>query len=322
MDSSSSTSLPLVAIVTPVYDGEEYLAETMECVQALTYPNLIHVVLDNASTDATPKIIRNYENGRVPLLTSRNATTIPMVANFNAAVRMIPQEASYFRLLCADDLMAPDAISKKVELAERHPDVSIVGCQCRGQLLSGQELPKDIEVFDGQEIVRRVLTREYLVLHGSEFLIRRSQEGGGAFYDETFQGATDTEANIRVTLSGKLGFVHEELATFRVHGNSHSWQFARANLNMAEWLVILDRYGPAILGSDDYRRSRSAFRRHYLRRLLITRYRNRDKATFSKHMAIFRENNEVPGPFDYIDALAEWAYLALTGRRHLVGISR
>jgi len=321
MDSAPSSSPPLVAIVTPVYNGEKYLAETMECVQALTYPNLIHVILDNASTDATPEIIKTYSYGRVPLLTARNAATIPMVANFNAAVQMIPREATYFRLLCADDLMSPEAISKKVELAERDSDVGIVGCRCRAPRVKGLELPQDTEIFDGTDIVRRFLMLEYSVLHGTEFLIRCSHTGR-TFYDESFDGAADTEANIRVSLSGKFGFVHEELATFRWHKLGHFWQFSQANLNMPEWLIILDRYGPAVLNPDIYRRSRSAFRRHYLRRLLIMRYRDHDEATFRKHMAIFRKNNELPDLFDYIDALVEWAYLALTRRRHLVGIAR
>lgn len=321
MDSAPSSSPPLVAIVTPVYNGEKYLTETMECVQALAYPNLVHVILDNASTDATPEIIKTYSKGRVPLLTARNSATIPMVANFNAAVRMIPREAAYFRLLCADDLMAPNAISKKVELAERDAEIGIVGCQCRVTGLKGLELPQGIEIFDGADIVQRFLMLEHSVLHGTEFLIRCSHNDR-SFYDEAFEGAADTEANIRVALSGKFGFVHEELATFRWHKLGHFWQFSQANLNMAEWLIILDRYGPAVLSTAHYRRSRSAFRRHYLRRLLMIRYRDHDEATFSKHMAIFRKNNELPGLFDYIDALTEWAYLALTRRRHLVGIAR
>ena len=45
----SSSELPLVAIVTPVYNGERFLAETMQCVQCSDYPNLLHVALDNAA---------------------------------------------------------------------------------------------------------------------------------------------------------------------------------------------------------------------------------------------------------------------------------
>ncbi len=52
-------SQPPVAVVTPVLNGEEFLAETMDSVQAQTYPNLVHIVLDNASTDATAQIVEH-----------------------------------------------------------------------------------------------------------------------------------------------------------------------------------------------------------------------------------------------------------------------
>ncbi len=43
---------PLVAVVTPVYNGEKYLAETMECVQAQDYPELVHIVRITLRRDA------------------------------------------------------------------------------------------------------------------------------------------------------------------------------------------------------------------------------------------------------------------------------
>ena len=44
--------LPTVAVVTPVYNGAKFLREAMLSVQAQTYPNLVHFVLDNASPRA------------------------------------------------------------------------------------------------------------------------------------------------------------------------------------------------------------------------------------------------------------------------------
>jgi glycosyltransferase involved in cell wall biosynthesis len=120
--------VPLVAIVTPVYNGASYLAETMACVQAQSYPNLIHIVLDNASTDATPEIINRYSGGRVPVVTRRNRETIPLRDNWETAVRMTPREADYFLVLCADDLISEDAIEKLVGVAESDPAIGVTGC--------------------------------------------------------------------------------------------------------------------------------------------------------------------------------------------------
>lgn len=297
----------LVAIVTPVYNGERYLAETMDCVQASDYPRLIHIVLDNASTDATPEIISRYRNSRVPVTISRNKATIPMIANFNAAVRMVPAEASYLRLLCADDMMAANAISRQVEVAERDPEIGMVGCLCRAESLRGKGLSRNRNIFDGKEVIRSFLRHEHDALAGTEVLIRRSKlDGQHLYYDPTFSGMTDTDANLRMCVTSKFGFVHEELAMCRQHEFSHSAAFF-PKFYMLEWLMLLNRYGHFVLDEKEYRARRSAYRRHYLRRLLLMRWRDGDKATFDEHMAVLRQNNDPVNWLDFTDALSEWA---------------
>ena len=66
------TTAPLFVVVTPVYNGAKFIAEAMDAVQAQTYPNVLHIVLDNASTDATPDILKRYSNARVPVVVERN----------------------------------------------------------------------------------------------------------------------------------------------------------------------------------------------------------------------------------------------------------
>ena len=57
----------------------------MDSVQNQTWPNLVHVVLDNNSTDGTARIIENYRDAAIPVLAFRNDTTVPIKENWNAA---------------------------------------------------------------------------------------------------------------------------------------------------------------------------------------------------------------------------------------------
>jgi glycosyltransferase involved in cell wall biosynthesis len=317
------SQLPLVAIATPVYNGERYLDDTMSCVQALDYPRLVHVILDNASTDATPDIISRYLNRRVPVIAARNAATIPMVANFNAVVRLVPKEAKYFRLLCADDFMTTDAISRKVEIAERYPDVDIVGCLERSDKLREENLPKDRELFEGSAIVRAYLRGENSVLSGTHFLIRRTHlDKTRSFYDEKLEAFTDADANLRVCMNGHLGFIHEGLATWRQHEGNTFKTVSQSNQHLAEWLSVVDRYGPQLLNKREFRTCRKAILRHYLRRLLIMRWRNGDRVGFRQHLNLLRANGDAVGWLDFADALAEWALSAMKKHRHSVGATQ
>jgi glycosyltransferase involved in cell wall biosynthesis len=314
---------PLVAIVTPVYNGAAFLAETTESVQKLDYSSLVHIVLDNASTDATPEIIAKYRDRRVPIISARNPKTIPIARNWNAAVAMIPKEVAYFRMLCADDTIAPHAISRMIEVADRDPEIGVVGAIWRGARLFGEEMPKDRQVFDGPEVVRAFLRREHGALSGPHCLIRRTElDRCRPYYDETILGF-DTEANVRSCLHNKYGFVHEELTLYRIHDASMTATYAtRTHAHVAEWLLFLDRYGPSVLGFREYLDCRRAYRRHYLRRLLLMRWRGKDKAMFERHMRELRMRDDAATWVDFADAMAEFFILVATARRHRVGCPR
>ena len=51
---------PFVWVVTPVHNGERYLAECIESVLGQTYDNWEYLVVDNCSTDGTSEIVRAY----------------------------------------------------------------------------------------------------------------------------------------------------------------------------------------------------------------------------------------------------------------------
>lgn len=319
----SERDVPLVAILTPVYNGERFLDETMRCVQASDYPNLVHVILDNASTDATPAIIERHKGGRVPIISRRNPYTISLNDNFNAVATMTPAEARYVRTLCADDLMASSAISRMVDIAERDESVTIVGCQCRDVGIMGSELPDDQAVFPGATIVRAYLRRETMVLSGTHFLLRRTAFQNCQFPYDPILISADADCAIRVSLTGAFGFVHEPLALFRHHDESHSARVAVRNGDfLFEWLLVLDRYAAKVLSPAEYAQCRRLYRRYFLRRSLLAGLRQGDWRFFTLQLQRLAECGDPAGVGDFAGALAEWAYFAATGQRSRVGAPR
>src|SRR5256886_15254499 len=55
------TSVPRLSIGLPVYNGEDFLAESLDALLGQSYEDLELIISDNASTDGTADICRRYE---------------------------------------------------------------------------------------------------------------------------------------------------------------------------------------------------------------------------------------------------------------------
>ena len=80
-----------VAIVTPVFTGAAFLGECIDSVLSQTYDNWKHVIVDNASTDATPEIIAAYAAREPRIRVHRNLHTVNALRNHNFSVKLVAQ---------------------------------------------------------------------------------------------------------------------------------------------------------------------------------------------------------------------------------------
>ena len=121
-EGGASSGDPLVSVILPVFNGEPYLASSIESVLNQSYRNLELIIVDDGSSDGTPDTLRRYvADSRVRLLHQPNRR-LPAALNtgFEAA------RGDLWTWTSADNLMAPECLGTLVDFLRRRPDVEMV----------------------------------------------------------------------------------------------------------------------------------------------------------------------------------------------------
>ena len=115
--------LPLVSIGVPVYNGENYLRRALESITNQTYKNLEILIADNASTDGTEAICREFAAKDDRIRYHRHPANLGASANHAFVLRFTT--GKYFRVAAHDDEMAPTLVERCVEVLEADPKVVV-----------------------------------------------------------------------------------------------------------------------------------------------------------------------------------------------------
>ncbi|WP_286818608.1 glycosyltransferase family 2 protein [Desulfobacter sp. UBA2225] len=107
---------PLISIVIPLYNKEQYIERTVRSVLAQTYENFELIVVDDGSTDFGPDIVRNILDERLRLVVRKNGG---VSAARNTGIH--EARADYVAFLDADDEWLPDFLLTVVGLIRDYP---------------------------------------------------------------------------------------------------------------------------------------------------------------------------------------------------------
>lgn len=112
---------PEFSICIPAYNAGNFISATVESVLAQTFRDYEIVILDNASTDNTKVLLERYSDNRIRIIT--NSETLPAHENWTQVISLA--RGKWIKLLCADDLLRPDALANIYEDLQNNPNVLV-----------------------------------------------------------------------------------------------------------------------------------------------------------------------------------------------------
>jgi glycosyltransferase involved in cell wall biosynthesis len=201
---------PLVSILIPCYNNEQFVGEAIDSALAQSYQNIEVIVVDDGSSDGSLEVIKSYSN-RIRWHAGLNRGAC---AARNTAFKL--SKGDFIQFLDADDILLPEKIKKQMPaLLSGSADVVV----CKGTLFGDgrpeRPIKKPTPDPTGIDPVEYVL--KYPI--GTERpLYRRSFVGKVQGYRESLPRAQDWDFNVRVAAAGaRFSLVDEILVRHRHH---------------------------------------------------------------------------------------------------------
>jgi len=212
-------SNPLVSVVTPFYNTQEYLAECIESVLRQTYENWEYILVDNCSTDGSSELAASYAArfpGKIRVL--RPPAFLSQVQNYNFALSCISRQCKYCKMVQADDWIFPDCIKSMLEVAEAHPSAGIIAAyELEGDEVRLDGLPYPSPETPGRDVCRLYFLNQKYLFGTPTSLLMRSEVvwSRTPFYNERYAPFEDGHACFDLLKTWNFGFVHQVLTYTR-----------------------------------------------------------------------------------------------------------
>jgi glycosyltransferase involved in cell wall biosynthesis len=126
---TAAASQPKVTVGLPVYNGQKYLAESIESVLGQTYGDVELLISDNASTDGTQEICASYAAKDSRVVYHRHPQNIGAGPNHDWVARHAT--GKYFKWGADDDYILPEFVARCVARLEAEPDAVLCHTQTR-----------------------------------------------------------------------------------------------------------------------------------------------------------------------------------------------
>jgi len=203
------------SVVVPTRDRSAMLGTALRSVLAQRGVELEIIVVDDASSDRTPEVIRSFEDPRIRTVRNR----VPIGPN--AARNRGAEEARgrWLGLLDDDDLWAPDKLAAQVAAGEEEGRdwayAGSVNVNERLEIIHGVPPPTP------EQVVAAVRRTNPIPASASNVVIRRTTFAGAGGFNEDLRACEEWDLWIRLAASGPPAWVPEPLVAYRMHpGNA------------------------------------------------------------------------------------------------------
>lgn len=205
---------PLVSVIMPAYNAEDYIGEAIESIQSQTYANWELIIVEDHSTDRTLDVIKIYHDQRIKVFC--NSYNMGIADTTNRAIK--ESSGKYFALLDDDDIAERERLQLQVEYLENHPEIDILGgrttyIDSNSKIIDYSRIPRY-----NPRYIKAVLLFNCMDFMNSTAMIRREFiEKNHLYYHNGCYGMQDFRFYIESSKIGNISTIQNFLLRHRLH---------------------------------------------------------------------------------------------------------
>jgi glycosyltransferase involved in cell wall biosynthesis len=196
----------------PVRNGARWLDEAISSIQDQTLSDFEFIIVDDGSTDDTPRILEAKSKSDPRIRTHRQGR-LGLVAALNRG--LAEASAPLIARLDADDRACPQRLQRQSRYLDAHPDVGLLSTwadkiDMQGAVIGALKPPTQ------PDVLAQLLNRTNPLLHSS-IMMRKSIVQKVGSYRTAFEGAEDYDLWMRMSEVAQIAVLPECLLQYRVY---------------------------------------------------------------------------------------------------------
>jgi glycosyltransferase involved in cell wall biosynthesis len=199
---------PKITVLMPVYNCELYIKEAIDSILNQTFDDFEFLIIDDASTDETVGIIKEYNDLRIKLIVKPINTGYTNSLNYGLTVA----RGAYIARMDGDDISLPERFAKQVAFLDANPDVAL--CGTLYQILGSDTICN--HPLSHEEIKVKLISGCYIA-HPTVMIRRAALELHNLRYDPNMEPAEDYDLWSRMVFLEKVANIGKVLLYYRIH---------------------------------------------------------------------------------------------------------
>jgi glycosyltransferase involved in cell wall biosynthesis len=229
----STTMIPVISVVMPVYNAAAYLSAAVDSILAQTFTDFELIAIDDGSTDASLEILQQMaeRDSRIRII-SRPNTGIVGALNDGVA----RAQGEFVARMDADDVALPHRFERQLGFLRETPGCVAVGSALLLMDSDGDPIGVQQWATTHEEIDRLLLTGWSGLAHPTAMIRKAALQQVGGYRSE-YEWVEDKDLWLRLAEIGQLANLSEPLLRYRVHETSLSCQRESDTLRLWETLL-------------------------------------------------------------------------------------